>query len=85
MKGYTLTGCGGVGMATGANFLLTTPEVKILVDCGLVQGSRFAMEENRSKFSYNPTEVAFLLVTHAHIARNDWAHMQKLTQQGKNR
>jgi metallo-beta-lactamase family protein len=67
MKGYTLTGCGGVDSATGANFLLKTPDMKILVDCGLVQGSRFAMEENRNEFPYRPQDVSFLLITHAHM------------------
>jgi metallo-beta-lactamase family protein len=30
MSKYTLTCCGGVGNATGANFLLTTPDIKVL-------------------------------------------------------
>lgn len=67
MKGYTLTGCGGIGNATGANFLLKTPEMKILVDCGLVQGSREAVLENRENFIYTPEEVSYLLITHAHM------------------
>lgn len=66
-KGYSLTGCGGIGNATGANFLLRTPETDILVDCGLVQGSHFAMEENRSEFPYEAAKVSHLLVTHAHM------------------
>jgi metallo-beta-lactamase family protein len=67
MKKWTLTGCGGVGMATGANFLLKSDDMRILVDCGLVQGSQFAMEENRSEFPYPPQDVSFLLITHAHM------------------
>ncbi len=67
MSGYTLTGCGGVGSATGANFLLKSPEIDILVDCGLVQGSHFAMEENREVFPYDPRDVRYLLITHAHM------------------
>lgn len=67
MKGYTLTGCGGIGNATGANFLLKTPEMNILVDCGLVQGSHEAIEENREDFVYKPEDVSYLLITHAHM------------------
>ncbi len=61
---------------TGANFLLDIyPPIpdgragscKILVDCGLVQGSRFAENLNRSEFAYDPAEIDYLLVTHAHI------------------
>ena len=67
MKGYTLTSCGGIGNATGANFLLKTPDMKILVDCGLVQGSRDAVLENRDDFIFDPAEISHLLITHAHM------------------
>lgn len=62
-----LTFCGGVGSVTGANFLLETAGKKTLIDCGMVQGSRFADEENRKPFPYDPASIDFLLVTHAHI------------------
>jgi metallo-beta-lactamase family protein len=64
---YSLTACGGVGNATGANFLLKTPDLALLVDCGLVQGSQFASEENRETFYYDPSTISYLLVTHAHM------------------
>ncbi len=63
----TLTFCGGVGSVTGANFLLEAGGKKILIDCGMVQGSRFADEENRKPFPYEPSSIDFLFVTHAHI------------------
>jgi len=62
-----LTFYGGTGTVTGANFLLETEACKILVDCGLVQGSPIAENLNRSDFSYNPAEIDFLLITHAHL------------------
>ncbi|HMO77856.1 MAG TPA: MBL fold metallo-hydrolase [Candidatus Paceibacterota bacterium] len=57
---------GGVGSVTGANFMLDTGNLAILVDCGLVQGDRFAMAKNAEPFVYNPASVDVLLVTHAH-------------------
>jgi len=66
-KKYSLIACGGVGNATGANFLVKTPDMKFLVDCGLIQGSHFAVEENREEFPYKPSEISFLLITHAHM------------------
>lgn len=57
---------GGVGSVTGANFLLDTGSLAVLVDCGLVQGDRFAQEANADPFVYNPADVDVLLVTHAH-------------------
>lgn len=62
-----LTFYGGVGTVTGANFLLDTGNCKILVDCGLVQGQKFAENLNRTEFAYNPAEIDYLFVTHAHI------------------
>lgn len=66
MAAAKLTFYGGVGMVTGANFLLEVAGLKVLVDCGLVQGHRFAENINRAEFLYNPSEIDFLLVTHGH-------------------
>jgi metallo-beta-lactamase family protein len=62
----TLGFYGGVGSVTGANFMLDTGKVAILVDCGLIQGDKFAATLNAEPFVYNPAEVDTLLVTHAH-------------------
>lgn len=57
---------GGVGSVTGANFMLDTGEQAMLVDCGLVQGDKFAAQINREDFPYDPSAVDVLFVTHAH-------------------
>lgn len=62
----TLGFYGGVGSVTGANFMLDTGTVALLVDCGLEQGDRFAAAKNAEPFVYDPATVDFLLVTHAH-------------------
>lgn len=62
----TLGFYGGVGSVTGANFMLDTGAAAILVDCGLVQGDKFAQEVNEAPFVYKPGTVDVLLVTHAH-------------------
>lgn len=61
-----LTFYGGTGTVTGANFLLEVAGLKILVDCGLLQGSQNADNFNRSEFPYDPKSIDYLLVTHAH-------------------
>ncbi len=63
----TLSFYGGVGSVTGANFLLAGEHTKLLVDCGLVQGEKFASDLNKEPFAYDPASIDFLLVTHAHI------------------
>ena len=62
----TLGFYGGVGSVTGANFHLATGTQNLLVDCGLVQGDRFAAAINAEPFPYDPASVAALFVTHAH-------------------
>ncbi len=62
-----LTFCGGTGTATGANFLFETNEQKILIDCGLFQGSHVAEAQNRESFPYDPKTIDALFVTHAHL------------------
>lgn len=53
-------------MVTGANYLLDTGKTKILVDCGMFQGPRRFEKKNYEPFPYNPKEVDFALLTHAH-------------------
>lgn len=66
----TIVFAGGVGTATGANFLLNVPAdpkpFSLLVDCGLLQGETYATEENHKPFPYDPARVGALFVTHAH-------------------
>lgn len=62
-----LTFYGGTKIVSGANYLLETGETKILVDCGLIQGSNFGEKQNYEPFPYNPKEIEAVLITHAHI------------------
>ncbi|MEE8131466.1 MAG: MBL fold metallo-hydrolase [Candidatus Paceibacterota bacterium] len=67
-----LTFYGGTKTVTGANYLLEEKgkgkeECKILIDCGLYQGSRFCERLNFEPFPYNPKEIDAVLITHAHI------------------
>lgn len=58
---------GGVGSVTGANFFLGNEKTKILIDCGLIQGYfKDGKDPNFDAFPYNPAEIDFLFVTHAH-------------------
>jgi metallo-beta-lactamase family protein len=63
----TLTFHGGARSVTGANYLIETETSKILVDCGLIQGTRHAEKQNYEKFPYDPAGIDAVLVTHAHI------------------
>jgi len=52
---------------TGSNFLLDNGSEKILVDCGLNQGTKEADAINAAAFAYNPADVQYLVITHAHL------------------
>lgn len=57
----------GVGSVTGANFLFEVGDSRVLVDCGLIQGDKVAMRDNRSPFGYEPSSIDMLFITHAHL------------------
>jgi metallo-beta-lactamase family protein len=61
-----LTFNGAAAEVTGSCFLVDTGEVKFLVECGMFQGGGAADAKNR-RFAFDPREVAFVLLTHAHI------------------
>lgn len=63
-----LTFHGGARMVTGANYLLEDAKgQKILVDCGLHQGSSFCEQHNWEDFPYDPEKISAVFITHAHI------------------
>jgi len=62
-----LTFHGAAKMVSGSNYLLEDGDTKILVDCGLQQGSNFCEKQNFEPFPYNPAEIDAVFVTHAHI------------------
>jgi metallo-beta-lactamase family protein len=61
-----LTFRGAAAEVTGSCYLVDTGEVKFLIECGMFQGGRAADEKNRS-FAFDPREIAFVLLSHAHI------------------
>ncbi len=62
-----LTFCGAAKNVTGSNYLLESGSTKILIDCGLNQGSEFCDDLNYEKFPYEPEEITAVIITHAHI------------------
>ncbi|OLC21503.1 MAG: hypothetical protein AUH33_01675 [Chloroflexi bacterium 13_1_40CM_68_21] len=58
---------GGATTVTGSQFLLDTSDARVLVDCGMFQGSPNETVRNRLPFAYDPHDVDALLLTHAHL------------------
>ena len=62
-----ITFLGATKTVTGSNYLVEVAGKKFLVDCGMWQGKQELEEENYEEFDFNPTEIDFMLLTHAHI------------------
>jgi metallo-beta-lactamase family protein len=62
-----LTFYGGAKNITGSSYLLENESGKILIDCGLHQGSSFCERHNFEPFPYDPKAIEAVLITHSHI------------------
>jgi len=71
---------GGAGEATGSHFLFDCLGHRYAVDCGVVQGERFANEENSKTFPYDVSLLEALVITHAHM--DHIGRIPKLVAQG---
>lgn len=58
---------GAAQTVTGSKHLLTVGKSKILVDCGLFQGTRDLRERNWEPFPFDPAEIDAVVLTHAHV------------------
>lgn len=59
--------CGASTGVTGSCHLITTENYKILLDCGQFQGGKAQEAMNYEEFPFNPAEVDYLILSHAHI------------------
>ncbi|MCR4278653.1 MAG: MBL fold metallo-hydrolase [bacterium] len=62
-----LTFYGAAREVTGSCTLVETAKSKILVDCGMFQGSHVASSKNFSDFVFDPTALDAVVLTHAHM------------------
>jgi len=58
---------GGAKSVTGALYLVESGGRRILIDCGMFQGSRLVEEENYKEFPFDPKSIEAVFVTHAHL------------------
>jgi len=58
---------GGATTVTGSQFLLTTERARVLIDCGMFQGSPNEAVRNRIPFGFEPDGLDAVVLTHAHL------------------
>lgn len=63
----TITAYGAANEVTGSQYLVESDGVKFLVDLGLFQGNVRLEMKNREPLPYHPSDLDFVLLTHAHI------------------
>jgi len=62
----TFVGAAG-GVVTGSCHLLEAQGKRVLLDCGMVQGSREAEAQNLAAFPFDAATIDVLVLSHAHI------------------
>jgi metallo-beta-lactamase family protein len=58
---------GAAGEVTGSCHLIKLGRYQILLDCGLIQGSRASEARNEQPFPFNPEKIDAVILSHAHI------------------
>lgn len=58
---------GAAGEVTGSCYIIETESTKIMVDCGMFQGTQFSDERNHADFPFDPKSINAVIVTHAHL------------------
>src|ERR1700685_1907640 len=62
-----ITFLGAAGTVTGAKYLIEAEGKRLLVDCGLFEGTKELKQRNWDKLPIDPATIDWVLLTHAHI------------------
>jgi metallo-beta-lactamase family protein len=72
--------CGAAREVTGSCYLVEVENTRFLVDCGMHQGGDKEEALNFERFSFDPEDLDFVLLTHAHIDHS--GRLPRLVKQG---
>lgn len=67
-----LTFLGAAGTVTGSKYLVEAAGKKLLVDCGIFQGSPELSERNFKPLPVDPASIDYCVLTHAHLDHTGW-------------
>jgi metallo-beta-lactamase family protein len=75
-----ITFLGAARTVTGSKYLVEAEGKKLLVDCGLFEGSKELKQRNWDKLPIDPAAIDWVLLTHAHIDHT--GYLPRLTRNG---
>jgi metallo-beta-lactamase family protein len=67
-----LTFFGAAGSVTGSKYLVEAAGKKLLVDCGIFQGTSELKDRNYKSLSIDPKTFDYAMLTHAHLDHTGW-------------
>ena len=67
-----LTFLGAAGCVTGSKYLVEAAGKRLLVDCGLFQGTNELKERNWKPLPVDPKTIDYAVLTHAHLDHTGW-------------
>src|SRR6185436_18206599 len=71
---------GAAGTVTGSRYLVTAGDERVLVDCGMFQGSKELRQRNWEPLPFDASDIPFVVLTHAHIDHSGM--LPRLVRQG---
>ncbi|NJB72160.1 metallo-beta-lactamase family protein [Saonia flava] len=82
MKEVTVQFLGAAETVTGSKYYLETPELNIMVDCGMFQGLKELREINWNKLPIDASAIDIVLLTHGHLDHT--GYLPRLFKEGFN-
>jgi metallo-beta-lactamase family protein len=67
-----ITFLGAAGCVTGSKYLVEAAGKRLLLDCGIFQGSPELNDRNYSPLSVDPKTIDYSVLTHAHLDHTGW-------------
>src|SRR5271155_821191 len=67
-----LTFLGAAGCVTGSKYLVEAAGKRLLLDCGIFQGSPELSDRNFAPLSIDPKTIEYAVLTHAHLDHTGW-------------
>jgi metallo-beta-lactamase family protein len=67
-----LTFLGAAGCVTGSKYLVEAAGKRLLIDCGIFQGSRDLQDRNWNPLPVDPATIDYAALTHAHLDHTGW-------------